>query len=294
MGHINRKHRDLTALQITTVMRQQFVILDCDCGHHCAGRTGLSLHSTTCRVARLDDPIRYPPALDDPVALPPAVPAAVQLDLASYEELLCRFRQGVFKVHYSWKAPSAAIVEDLLLKTLSETEDTADLNIAALHLFPGLLSFHINKKRGENLLSPIQWLRAILASPDYAVEIIRFARAEAAKPRRPYDPSPAWAPPRMESLRARTVKLMGNGRIRAASHTIDTIAGILEGKVHSEPLSGAALQQRIDLLHPNSNAMDFLPPSDEDPQADSLQVTPDQLRQHLYGMDKRPPLRPLQ
>ena len=77
----------------------------------------------------------------------------------------------------------ATIVEALLSKTISELEEIATLHITALHLFPGLLSLHINKKKGDNLLSPINWLRSVITSPDYAVEIIRFASTEAAKQR---------------------------------------------------------------------------------------------------------------
>ena len=77
---------------------------------------------------------------------------------------------------------------------------------------------------------------------------------------------------------------MGDGRIRAASNNVKTIGGLLEGKLHDEPLSGAALQQRIDLLHSDSNDMDLLPPTEDDPYAEPLQITLDQLRQHLYGL----------
>ena len=52
---------------------------------------------------------------------------------------------------------------------------------------------------------------------------------------------------------------MGDGRIRAASNNVNTIAGLLEGKIYTEPLTGAALQQRIDILHPDSNEMDLRP-----------------------------------
>ena len=107
---------------------------------------------------------------------------------------------------------------------------------------------------------------------------------EAAKQRRPDNVPSVWAQPRVEALRARTVELMGDGRIRAASNNVDTIAGLLEGKAYAEPLTGAALQQRIDILHPDSNEMDLLPPVEDDPPAEPLQITPDQLRQHLYGL----------
>ena len=178
----------------------------------------------------------------------------------------------------------ATIVEDILHKAVSEDEDIATLNIAGLHIFPGLLALHINKRKGDNLLSPINWLRSVLSSPDYAAEIIRLAGAEAAKPQRPVLAPPAWTQPRVETLRARTVKLIADGRIRAASNNVKTIGGLLEGKLYTEPLSGAALQQRIDLLHPDSNAMDLLPPPEDDPHSEPLQITPDQVRQHLYGL----------
>ena len=58
---------------------------------------------------------------------------------------------------------------------------------------------------------------------------------------------------------------MGDGLIRAAYNNVNTIAGLLEGKAYAEPLTGAALQQRIDILHPDSNEMDLLPPVEDDP-----------------------------
>ena len=65
---------------------------------------------------------------------------------------------------------------------------------------------------------------------------------------------------------------------------MNIIAGLLEGKVYAEPLTGAALQQRIDILHLDSNDINILPPVQDDPPAESLQITPNQLRQHLYGL----------
>ena len=271
-------------------MQQRFVILDCHCGHHCISRTGLLMHLSRCQVPRPEGwviPPRHPLHHDEPLPqLAPLLirPVAVQPEIINYEDLLCLFRQPVYKVHHTWKAPMATIVEALLSKTISEQEDIATLHIAALHLFPGLLSLHINRRKGDNLLSPINWLRSVIASPDYAAEIIRFASNEAAKQRRPDNVPSVWAQPRVEALRARTVKLMGDGRIRAASNNVNTIAGLLEGKAYAEPLTGAALQQRIDILHPDSNEMDLLPPVEDDPPAEPLQITPDQLRQHLYGL----------
>ena len=77
------------------------------------------------------------------------------------------------------------IVEALLSKTISEQEDIATLHIAVLHLFPRLLSLHINERKADNLLSPNNWLRSVIACPDYAAEIIRFVSNEVAKQRRP-------------------------------------------------------------------------------------------------------------
>ena len=76
------------------------------------------------------------------------------------------------------------------------------------------------------------------------------------------------------------MKLMGDGRIRAPSNNVKTIGGLLGGKMYA--LSGAALQQPTDLLHPDSNDMNLLPPPEDDPYSEPLQITTDQLRQHLY------------
>ena len=73
-------------------------------------------------------------------------------------------------------------------------------------------------------------------------------------------------------------------KIRAASNKVKTIGGLIEGKLYAEHLSGAALQQGIDLFHPDSNDMDLPPPQNNDPYAEPLQITLDLLRQHLYGL----------
>ena len=65
---------------------------------------------------------------------------------------------------------------------------------------------------------------------------------------------------------------------------MDTIAGLLEDKVYADQVTGEALQQRIDILHPDSKEMDLLPPVEDGPPTEPLQITPDQLRQHLYGL----------
>ena len=73
----------------------------------------------------------------------------VQPAMINYEDLLCIFRQPVYKGHHTLKVPMAIIVEALLDKTISELEDIATLHIAALHVFPGLISLHINKRKGK-------------------------------------------------------------------------------------------------------------------------------------------------
>ena len=45
----------------------------------------------------------------------------------------------------------ATIVEDILHEAISEDEDTATMNIAGLHIFPGLLALHVNKREGDSL-----------------------------------------------------------------------------------------------------------------------------------------------
>ena len=140
------------------------------------------MHLSRCQVPRpegWDIPPRHPLHHDEPLpqlAPLPIPPVAVQPAIINYEDLLRLFRQPVYKVHHTWKAPMATIAEALLSKTISEQEVIATLHIAALHLFPGLLSLHINKRKGDNLLSPINWLRGVIASPDYAAEIIRCTR----------------------------------------------------------------------------------------------------------------------
>ena len=107
MGHINRRHRDMTAAQITSLMQQDFPLLDCHCGHHCISRTGLTTHLAACTIPRPEGwniPPRRPIAHhdDNPPALAPPLfaPAAVDPPL-SYSDLLSQFRQPVYKTHHT-------------------------------------------------------------------------------------------------------------------------------------------------------------------------------------------------
>ena len=120
MGHMNRRHRDMSAAHITALMQQRFAILDCHCGHHCISRTGLLMHLSRCQVPRpegWDIPPRHPLHHDEPLPqlAPLSIPpVAVQPEIINYEDLLYLFRQPVYKVHHTWKAPMATIVEALL------------------------------------------------------------------------------------------------------------------------------------------------------------------------------------
>ena len=288
MGHINRMHRDWPSSRITSTMGQSFAIFDCHCGYHCLGKRGLAQHASTCSHPRPDTWLFPPHSAETNAAednTPPASPDDdVDIpDSRDYEDLMARFRTPAHIIHHTWKDPCRTIVEDLLEKAVSTYEDTASRNIAALNLLPGLLSVHSSRKKGDGLLSPINWLRTILAQPDFSIEIVRFARVAAAKPRRATPPLP-WKPTTIETLRARTTKLVANGRLRSACMTIDMMSKILEGEALRQPLSGEALAQRIAELHPASNHLDVLPPLEDDPLGPCLQITPEQLRERVYSL----------
>lgn len=294
MAHINRRHRNLSSTMITLAMKQSFPIFDCYCGRHCIGHKGLTQHVNLCTAVRPAGWIFPPLHPSFPVApaaaaiimdeIMPAAPDLLDEDCTDFEDLLARYRMPVYTVHYTWKEPSRRIVEDLLSKSISLSEIVANRNIAALNLFPGLLMLHNHRKKGDGLLSPINWLRTVLAQPDFSVEIIRFARADAAKPRPPTPPASEWKAPTTEWLRTRAVHLMKHGRLRAACQTIDRISLMLEGKACPEPLNEIAAALRIASLHPANNEMDVLPLVTEDPQVECLQITPDQLRNKVYEL----------
>ena len=70
MGHMNRRHRDMSAAHITALMQQRFAILDCHCGHHCISRTGLLMHLSRYQVPRPDGwniPPHHPLHHDEPL-----------------------------------------------------------------------------------------------------------------------------------------------------------------------------------------------------------------------------------
>ena len=109
MGHMNQRHRDMSAAHITALMQQRFAILDCHCGHHCISRTGLLMHLSRCQVPRPEGrgiPPRHPLHHDEPlpqVALLPIPSVTVQPAIINHKNLSCLFRQPVYKFYHTWK-----------------------------------------------------------------------------------------------------------------------------------------------------------------------------------------------
>ena len=174
-----------------------------------------------------------------------------------------------YKVYHPRKAPIATIVDALLDQTIS-----LQLYILRRFTFFPDCSCSTSIRDPATIFSlPLIGLEAL--SP---LLIMQRRLLVLQVPRPLSSDGQTMAQRRVEALRGHTVKLMGGGRIRAASNNLNTIAQLLEGKVYPEPLTGAALQQRIDILHPDSNDMDLLPPVEDDPPAEPLQINPHQLR----------------
>ena len=110
------------------------------------------------------------------------------------------------------------------------------------------------KGRKGGLLSPVNWMRSVSATLDYAQDIIRCAMAEqVAKKVRP---DRAWVQPNVETSRANVEVLMGDNRLSLASASVGIIDNIIHGALFAPPLTGDLLKDRIDTLHPPADGRD--------------------------------------
>jgi hypothetical protein len=82
------------------------------------------------------------------------------------------FRLGLYYWHPSWKPLLIRIMIQLLKNAIVEDESTNARAIAALQLLPGMMELC---RRRKDKLTPINFLRAILASPNVSVYIIKSA-----------------------------------------------------------------------------------------------------------------------
>ena len=310
----HKQHRDRTGLDLTNCDPDGIIWLQCGCGTHCKGLIGYNGHRRGC-LRRLNPPEGW---VEDPrvAALLAArgqpvqagigngngngngnaianangnvVVDAGELDgivLAELPDVVAILREGCFSFHKAWIPHVRQITLDLMTKAVSPDEDTATRNIAAMQLLAGVIARHYNQRGRGRLLSPIDFLRSIIASPDFARAILVFAVAEVAIMRRGGGPR-EYVEPTPDSLRARVESLMVQKRISLAASTLGRLHDKISGKVFGPPTSGEALQNKINDLHPAADHRDILPDMDEDPICECLQVTPDQIRDKIYRLDR--------
>ena len=118
-------------------------------------------------------------------------------DPAVLGSLLADFRVGLFLLNNSWIEPLKFLLTTLREEAVSLDADVSARNICADQLLPGLLA-HMKGRKGD-ALSSVNWMRSVLAIPDYARDIIRCAVAEQlVKKRRP---NRAWVQPNVHLAR---------------------------------------------------------------------------------------------
>lgn len=211
--------------------------------------------------------------------------AEVQVvDSEDYGRLVGHFHKGAYFRHHSWREIVQPITLSLLRECVSATEIIASRAIAALQLLPGLV-MHCRGLRGKKVWSPAQLLREINGAPNKAQEIIRIARSWV--PQLRVMPT-EWPSPTLENLRARVESLAAESRLSAAATALKIMDGVIKGVPQPPQASPEYLAERIAALHPEANEDDTLPDAAEDPPLDDcLQLTPDQVRQRFYTIQKK-------
>lgn len=225
-------------------------------------------------------PISAPTPTPTPAPTPTPHLAATALPLpADYPALVSHLSQGLHFLHPSWITPARTILTSLLTQCSAPSLDTADANIAAFQLFPGALE----RCRSTKMPKPIDFLHTVLASPDYATAILRYAHAEL--PHIKAFRARTRPTPNAETMRAEVESLITKGKRKLAAKRTACLDRLLRGIAEPPPLEGHALQAMIDSLHPEPNEMDLLPPSSEDPLAAPFSINAGDLLETVNRLD---------
>ena len=155
-------------------------------------------------------------------------------------------------------------------------------NICAYQILSGLVAHMKGRKGGA--LSPVNWMRSVLATPDYARDIIRCAVAEQLVKKIRFNR--AWVQPNVETSRTTVEVLMDDNRLSLASASVVIMDDIIHGALFAPPMTGDLLQDRIDSLHPPADERDELPDIVDDPEVPCFQITAEQFRARCYRLNR--------
>ena len=218
-----------------------------------------------------------------PVANPPAdlPPPHINHDRA---HLLSSFSGGLYSISPNLRDPLRILSKHLLDEAISNDETVAANAIGAFQLLPGLIVY--SSKTKGHVLGPAELLTAITSSGNISHEIFRIASSwqDTMRQRRPHDHS---SPINPEITRARIESLCKSGRFSSAARICKKLDDHLKGSPQPVPPSEEILAALINQLHPADDERDILPDSSLDPPLeDSIQVTPDQLRNRIYRLNR--------
>ena len=218
-----------------------------------------------------------------PVAHPPAVlaPPYIHYDRA---HLLSSFSGGLYSVSPNLRDPLRILSKHLLDDALSNDDTVAADAIGAFQLIPGLIVY--SSKAKGHVLGPAQLLTAIISSGNISHEIFRIASSwqETIRQRPPPIPNAGINP---EITRARIERLCKSGRFSSATRICKVLDEHLKGSPQPVQPTAEFLSALINQLHPADDDRDILPDSSLDPPIEaSIQVTPDQLRNRIYRLNR--------
>ena len=308
LSHMNGTHLGMSAEQINHLsVNAQVQWRDCTCGKVFRD-SGLKKHQTQCQPWLQGEALRVAAAAAQPIPVPGVVDwlglgvgvgdaadpdvdlnavgqvimPVIDTDPAVFGSLLADFRVGLFLLNNSWIEPLKDLLTTLLVEAVSLDADVSARNICAYQILPGLLAHMKGRKGGA--LSPVNWMRSVLATPDYARDIIRCAVAEQLVKK--IRPNRAWVQPNVETSRAKVEVLMGDNRLSLASASVGIMDDIINGALFAPPMTGDLLQDRIDSLHPPADDRDELPDIVDDPEVPCLQITAEQFRARCYRLNR--------
>ena len=305
LNHMNGIHLDLSAAQINTQsVNAETQWRDCTCGKVFRD-SGLRKHQRQCApwllaedariLAEAAQPIPVPAAIDwldlgvadaeygvDLNAVGEVIMPVIDTDPELFGALLADFRVGLFLLNSSWIEPLRVILTTLVEESISPDVSVSARNICAYQLLPGMIS-HLKGRKG-GLLNPLNWMRSVLATPDYARDIIRLAVAEQLVKK--VRPNREWVQPNVETSRAKVEGLMCDNRLSLASASVEIMDDVLMGNIFAPPMTGDLLQAKIDSLHPPSDERDELPDIANDPDVPCLQITAEQFRARCYRLNR--------
>jgi hypothetical protein len=198
-----------------------------------------------------------------------------------YGHLLSQTRKGLYTIHHSWIPFIVSITVALINMSCEENETRQLEGIAALELFPGVLTKMM--AQGRKKTPTIEQLRAINGANNRAKYIIEQAiYLNKIMPPREQGNDDEF---NIERTRAQAELLFKDGRISACRRKVEELERKMNHEVPGVRPTEEELQVMIQRLFPESSELDILPSREEEPDIEELlQISADHIRKKAETM----------